>query len=74
MQKIEVYKTTDGSLFENMTQARVHEEYMKHKPEIDAFIDSDSCKYNNSAQRSIVRQTILAWIFWKNDGGINQIK
>lgn len=69
MEKVEVYKTKDGSLFADYTQARVHEEYMKHKPEIDAYIDSDACKYKGSAQRSIVERTILSWIFWKEDGG-----
>lgn len=69
MQKIEVYKTKDGTLFENYTQARVHEEYQKHKPEIDAFIQSDACKYNNSAHKKIVENTLLAWIFWQADGG-----
>jgi hypothetical protein len=69
MEKVEVYKTKDGSLFSDYTQARVHEEFIKYKPEIDAFIASDACKYNNCAHRKIVENTILAWIFWKEDGG-----
>jgi hypothetical protein len=72
MKTIEVYKTDDGKLFENITEARVHEEYQKHMPEINAFVSSDACKYNNSAHKKIVENTLLAWIFWKADGGMNQ--
>jgi hypothetical protein len=71
MEKVEVYKTKDGSLFADYTQARVHEECAKHMPEINAFIASSACKYNNCAHRKIVQNTLLAWIFWKADGGMN---
>jgi len=72
MKKIEVWETDDGQVFKSITEARVHEECEKHMPEINAFIASDSCKYNNSAHKKIVENTLLAWIFWKADGGINQ--
>ena len=72
MKTIEAFQTDDGQIFESITQARVHEEYKKHMPEINAFIASDVCKYNNSAHKKIVENTLLAWIFWKADGGINK--
>ena len=72
MKKVEVYKMTDGTLYEDYTQARVQEECEKHLPEIKAFISSSACKYKNGPHKKIVQNTILAWIFWKADGGINQ--
>lgn len=71
MQKVEVYKTSDNQLFENYTEACVHEECKKHLPEIEAFINSDACKYNKAPHKKIVQHTILAWLFWKADGGMN---
>ena len=72
MKTIEAYQTDDGRIFGSLTEARVHEECEKHMPEISAFIESDACKYNNGAHKKIVQNTLLAWIFWKADGGINQ--
>jgi hypothetical protein len=72
MKTIEAYLTDDGKIFKSLTEARVHEEIQKHMPEINAFIHSESCKYDNVAHRKIVENTLLAWIFWKADGGINQ--
>jgi hypothetical protein len=68
MKKIEAYKMDDGTLFEDYTQARIHQEALKHMPEINAFISSSACKYNNGAHKKIVENSILAWIFWKEDG------
>jgi hypothetical protein len=72
MKTIKAYQTDDGQIFASLTKARVHEECEKLMPEINAFINSEDCKYNNSAHATIVKNTLLAWHFWKADGGINQ--
>lgn len=69
MKTIEAYQTSDGKIFKSLTEARVHEECEKLMPEINAFMSSVDCRYNNQAQAKIVRNTLLAWHFWKADGG-----
>ena len=72
MKTIEAYQTDDGKIFKSLTEARVHEECEKLIPEIDAFMTSEACKYNNQAHSKIVKNTLLAWNFWKTDGGMNK--
>lgn len=67
MKMIEVWETADGKTFKSITEARVHEECAWHLPEIDEFIASGVCKYNNAPQKTIVRNAILQWLFWKAD-------
>jgi len=71
MQKVEGYKTSDGKFFTDFTEASVHEECCKYIPEIQAFMASDDCKYKNGPYKKVVFQSILSWLFWKADGGIN---
>ena len=71
MKTIEAYQTDDGKVFASITEARVHEECEKLMPEINAFIISKACKYNNVAHAKIIINTLLAWHFWKADGGMN---
>lgn len=72
MKKVEAYQTDDGRVFASLTEARVHEECKTMMPEIEAFIQSDACKYKGKQQQPIIRNAILSWVFWKADGGINQ--
>jgi hypothetical protein len=72
MKTIQAYQTDDGQIFTSLTEARVHEECEKLMPEINAFMNSADCKYNNCAHAKIVKNTLLAFHFWKADGGINQ--
>ena len=69
MKTIEAYQTSDGQIFESITEAKVHEECEKHMPEINAFLASGACKYTSSAHSTIIKRVLLAWIFWKADGG-----
>lgn len=71
-EEIKAFKTNDGLIFENYTAARVHEESVKYKPEIDAFLDSEDCPYKSTMSRSIAQRTVLAFLFWKADGGMNK--
>ena len=65
MKKIEAFQTTDGKLFSTTAEATEHQDYLDAKPEIEAFINSKFCKYNNQAHRKIVETTIIAWKKWK---------
>lgn len=69
MKIVELYETSDGKTFKTITEARVHEECEKYLPEIEEFLASSGCKYNNVPQKTIAKNVILAWIFWKADGG-----
>ena len=71
MKTVEAYQTEDGKIFKSIIEAKVHEECEKLMPEINAFLTSDACKYNNVAHAKVVRNTLLAWNFWKADGGMN---
>jgi len=69
MKMVEVWETDDGKTFKSITEARAHEECQKYLPEIEAFLASGVCKYNNIPQKTVAKNVILAWIFWKADGG-----
>lgn len=69
MKMVEMWQTSDGKTFKSITEARVHEECEKYLPKIEKFLATGGCKYNNIPQRTIVRNVILAWIFWEKDGG-----
>jgi hypothetical protein len=72
MKTIEAYQTDDGRIFKSLTEARVHEECREIIPEIEAFLQSDVCNYKSKQQQTIIKSAILAWVFWKADGGMNQ--
>jgi hypothetical protein len=72
MKKVEAYQTDDGRIFGSITEARVHEECEEIMPQIEAFMQSDACNYKSKHQQAIIRTSILSWVFWKADGGINQ--
>ena len=66
MIEITAYQTTDGQIFTTAADAAYHDQYLLMKPEIELFIKSSYCKYNNQAQRKVVENTILAWKAWCN--------
>lgn len=72
MKTIEAYQTDDGRIFGSLTEAKVHEECKVIMPEIEAFMQSDACNYKSKHQQAIIKNSILSWVFWKADGGINQ--
>lgn len=65
METVQVYKTSDNKLFENLIDATQHEQLLKHKPEIAEFMKSNFCKYKGIAHQSIIEQTLINWIMWK---------
>jgi hypothetical protein len=72
MEKVESYITSDGKLFLDFTEASVHQEYLKHEREIIEFLDSDDCPYKGSAHQNIIKVSLIKWLFWKAEGGMNQ--
>jgi len=72
MKTVEAYQASDGQVFKSLTEARMHEEAQAIMLEIEAFFASDACDYKSKQQKTIIKKAILAWAFWKADGGINQ--
>jgi hypothetical protein len=66
MREITAYETTDGKIFGTSDEASEHQAYLAIKPEIDLFLNSSYCKYNNCAHQKIVENTIIAWKAWCN--------
>ncbi len=65
METVQVYKTSDNKLFENLSDATQHENLLKHKPEIAAFMRSEYCEYKGGAHQTIIERTLVNWIMWK---------
>lgn len=66
MQKVEVFKSSDGMLWEDKEKAERHEVFLSKNMIVEEFLDSDTNPYKAVAQRSIARTTIINWEFWKN--------
>lgn len=66
MQKVEVFKASDGSLWENKEKAERHEVFLSKNMIVEEFLDNEINPYRAIAQRSIARTTIINWEFWKN--------
>jgi hypothetical protein len=66
MQKIEAFRASDGTLWENKDKAERHELFLKKDMIVEEFLDNDINPYKALAQRSIARTTIINWELWKN--------
>ncbi len=64
MEKIEAFKTSDGSLFDDKLKAERHELFLKKDMIVEEFLDSDLNPYSGP-QRVIARNTIINWELWK---------
>ena len=64
MEKIEAFKTSDGSLFDDKLKAERHELFLKKDMIVEEFLDSDLNSYTGP-QRVIARNTIINWELWK---------
>jgi hypothetical protein len=64
MERIAAYQTADGKIFADAQDAIKHDKYLAMMPEIELFMNSSYCQYNNQAHRKIVENTILAWKDW----------
>jgi len=66
MEKIEAFRASDGTLWENKDKAERHELFLKKDMIVEEFLDHDINPYKALAQRSIARTTIINWELWKN--------
>ena len=66
MKQIKAFQTTDGALFEDETQAELHETFLKSKKVIEEFLQDRSNPYKSVAQRGMARNVITHWENWKN--------
>jgi hypothetical protein len=66
MQKIEAFRASDGTLWEDKDKAERHELFLKKDMIVEEFLDNDINPYKALAQRSIARTTIINWELWKN--------
>jgi hypothetical protein len=64
MEKIQAFKTSDGSLFDDKLKAERHELFLKKDMIVEEFLDSDLNPYTGP-QRVISRNTIINWELWK---------
>jgi hypothetical protein len=64
MEKIQAFKTSDGSIFDDHIQAEKHEMFLKKDMIVEEFLDSDLNPYSGT-QRVIARNTIINWELWK---------
>jgi hypothetical protein len=64
MEKIEAFKTTDGSLFDDKLKAERHQLFLQKDMIVEEFLDSDLNPYTGP-QRVISRNTIINWELWK---------
>ncbi len=64
MEKIQAFKTSGGSLFDNQIKAERHELFLKKDMIVEEFLDSDLNPYSGP-QRVIARNTIINWELWK---------
>jgi hypothetical protein len=66
MQKIEAFRASDGTLWEDKDKAERHELFLQKDMIVEEFLDNDINPYKALAQRSIARTTIINWELWKN--------
>ena len=66
MEKIEAFRASDGTLWENKDKAERHELFLQKDMIVEEFLDNDINPYKALAKRSIARTTIINWELWKN--------
>jgi len=65
MKTVTAYITEDGTLHRTEEAAQKHAMALSRHDEIDAFLASEYNPYTSTAQRGIVRQSIINWEIWK---------
>lgn len=61
MEKIQAYKTSDGSLFEDLKKAAKHDVSYKWLTHICDFLKSNAYPHKDDTFNTIVIEAILAW-------------
>lgn len=66
MKQVPAFQTTDGRLFDNERDAKLHEVSLQQSDKISQFISEEDFPYKAMAQRVIARNTIVRWEEWRN--------
>lgn len=67
MKEVKAFLTSDGKIFVNEDEAKIHEEFLNINPIIEAFLSSTANPYHGFTQRAIVRRAIASWEQWRSE-------
>jgi hypothetical protein len=65
MKVVKAFKTEDGTLFEDSSEAERHSVFLSKRSEIEEFLECDLNPYKAAAHRGIAKNTIVNWNLWK---------
>lgn len=66
MKQVPAFQTSDGRLFDNERDAKLHEVSLQQADKIAQFIADEDFPYKAMAQRVIARNTIVRWEEWRS--------
>ena len=61
MKKVEAFETTDGKLFNQELDAKIHQAILNKGKFIDDFLASEYCPYKNPMPISIAKRVLVGW-------------
>lgn len=67
MKTVEAFQTRDGKIFATHEEAKHHEMMLSKSDMVEDFLKSAMNKFVASPQKSIARQTVVAWELWKKE-------
>lgn len=67
MKAIEAFQTADGKIFATQEEASHHEMALSKNDMVEDFLKSSKNRFVALPQKSIARQTIVAWELWKKE-------
>ena len=67
MKSIEAFQTKDGKIFATQEEAKHHEMVLSKTDMVEDFLKSSMNKFVALPQKSIARQSIVAWELWKKE-------
>jgi hypothetical protein len=70
MKSITAFQTSDGQIFPSQDLAEKHEVLLSKESIVDEFLTSASNPYAGHAHRSMARNTIINWEYWKSKNEI----
>ena len=64
VKKITAYVTDSGHIYADIVEAEKQAAAEAKQAKVDAFINSDECRYKSKPHRAIVESVINGWIDW----------
>ena len=68
MPQVQMWKTSDGKIFDNEKEHDEHESRLKDVAIVEEFLSFQ--KWANKAQESKARNTLMAFLDWQNRGAV----